>query len=335
MRNRAPDGCVMCGACPRVRARALGADSTARRTRATSEARRSYRRNDPRIRFNGDAEVAIAAGTWGLWSATQQHGGSPNRSARPDSARSGQPLSLRRRRSGSTASRSAGTSSTSARSRRSDASAAVSVQMGPGFFIGPFAGAVADSAPRPRILATADGLRSCTIAAMALLVHGGITRIALIFALIAVGGTGQERCSSPASQTLSGDLVGPRAPREAIQPRVDGPARGGGGRRDRRRTHHQDAQDQTFRAQDRVCLDGAGGVLVTSVRARGPPRRASLPAPRHAPQPAHGGAEIAAGPRTRADGRGRRSSGTHYYARSSHDVADRVAASDRSRSSAD
>ncbi len=94
-------------------------------------------------------------------------------------------------------------------------SAAVSVQMGPGFFIGPFAGAVADSSPRPKILATAIGIRSCTIAAMALLVHGGVSHVALIFTVIAIGGTGQAM-QFACQQTLSGDLVGPERRAQAI-----------------------------------------------------------------------------------------------------------------------
>ena len=86
-------------------------------------------------------------------------------------------------------------------------SAGVSAQMGPGFFIGPIAGAVSDRSSRPRILAAAIGLRTCTIIAMALLVHNGMTQVGLIFALLALGGVGQSM-QFASQQTLSGDLVG-------------------------------------------------------------------------------------------------------------------------------
>lgn len=86
-------------------------------------------------------------------------------------------------------------------------SAAVSAQMGPGFFVGPVAGAISDRSSRQRILALAIGLRSCTIAARALLVYSGVTRIELVFALLALGGVGQAMQLS-SQQTLSSDLVG-------------------------------------------------------------------------------------------------------------------------------
>ena len=86
-------------------------------------------------------------------------------------------------------------------------SAAVSAQMGPGFFVGPVAGAISDRSSRPRILALAIGLRACTIVAMALLVYSGVTRIELVFALLALGGVGQAMQLS-SQQTLSSDLVG-------------------------------------------------------------------------------------------------------------------------------
>ena len=93
-------------------------------------------------------------------------------------------------------------------------SAAVSAQMGAGFFIGPLSGAISDRSSRPRILAAAIALRSSTIAAMvldrsamALLVHSEITEIGLIFALLSLGGIGQSMIFA-SQQTLSSDLVG-------------------------------------------------------------------------------------------------------------------------------
>ena len=94
-------------------------------------------------------------------------------------------------------------------------SAAVSAQMGPGFFIGPISGAISDRSSRPRVLAAAIGLRSCTIAAMALLVHGEITHVGAIFALLALGGVGQSMLFA-SQQTLSADLVGPERRASAI-----------------------------------------------------------------------------------------------------------------------
>ncbi len=86
-------------------------------------------------------------------------------------------------------------------------SAAVSAQMGPGFFIGPIAGAISDRSSRPAILAAGIGLRSCTIVAMALLVYNEVTEVALIFLLLALGGVGQSMLFA-SQQTLSSDLVG-------------------------------------------------------------------------------------------------------------------------------
>lgn len=86
-------------------------------------------------------------------------------------------------------------------------SAAVSAQMGPGFFIGPIAGAISDRSSRPAILAGGIGLRCATIAAMAVLVYSEVTEVALIFLLLALGGVGQSLLFA-SQQTLSADLVG-------------------------------------------------------------------------------------------------------------------------------
>ncbi|MEI7924910.1 MAG: MFS transporter [Chloroflexota bacterium] len=86
-------------------------------------------------------------------------------------------------------------------------SAGVSAQMGPGFFIGPIAGAISDRSSRPAILAAGIGLRCCTIAAMALLVYSGVQQVSLIFVLLALGGVGQSMLFA-SQQTLSSDLVG-------------------------------------------------------------------------------------------------------------------------------
>lgn len=86
-------------------------------------------------------------------------------------------------------------------------SAAVSAQMGPGFFIGPVAGAISDRSSRPAVLAAGIGLRCCTIVAMALLVFSEVREVAFIFLLLALGGVGQSMLFA-SQQTLMADLVG-------------------------------------------------------------------------------------------------------------------------------
>lgn len=86
-------------------------------------------------------------------------------------------------------------------------SAAVSAQMGPGFFVGPIAGAISDRSSRPVVLAAGIGLRCCTMVAMALLVFSEVREVAAIFALLMIGGVGQAMLFA-SQQTLSADLVG-------------------------------------------------------------------------------------------------------------------------------
>lgn len=85
-------------------------------------------------------------------------------------------------------------------------SAAVSAQMGAGFFFGPLGGAIADRASRPRVLSLAIGARALTMLGLALLTAAAVESMLVIFALLAVGGAAQTLHFS-SLQTLSGDLV--------------------------------------------------------------------------------------------------------------------------------
>ncbi len=94
-------------------------------------------------------------------------------------------------------------------------SAAVSVQMGPGLFVGPIAGAISDRSPRPGVLSITAGLRAfITILLAAFVVLGG-TSLIVVFALLA--GTGVAQSLHFASlHTLAGDLGGVRHRARAI-----------------------------------------------------------------------------------------------------------------------
>jgi len=86
-------------------------------------------------------------------------------------------------------------------------SAAVSAQMGSGFFFGPLGGAIADRSPRPRILSLAISGRALTIVGLAFLTAAGLQSMLAVFALLAIGGVAQTLHFS-SLQTLSADLVG-------------------------------------------------------------------------------------------------------------------------------
>ena len=86
-------------------------------------------------------------------------------------------------------------------------SAAVSAQMGAGFFFGPLGGAIADRASRPRVLSLAIGGRALTILGLAVLTAVASGSMLAVFALLAGGGIAQTLHFS-SLQTLSADLVG-------------------------------------------------------------------------------------------------------------------------------
>lgn len=94
-------------------------------------------------------------------------------------------------------------------------SAAVSAQMGAGFFFGPFGGAIADRSSRPRVLSLAIGGRALTIVGLAALTGLGSSSMLLVFALLALGGACQTLHFS-SLQTLSVDLVGAERRASAI-----------------------------------------------------------------------------------------------------------------------
>ncbi|MQC17803.1 MAG: MFS transporter [Chloroflexi bacterium] len=86
-------------------------------------------------------------------------------------------------------------------------SAAVSAQMGSGFFFGPIGGAIADRSSRPRVLSLAITGRALTIVGLALLTAAATETMAFGFVLLAIGGVAQTLHFS-SLQTLSADLVG-------------------------------------------------------------------------------------------------------------------------------
>lgn len=87
-------------------------------------------------------------------------------------------------------------------------SAAVSMQMGPGLFVGPIAGAISDRSRRPRVLSSTAGVRAALTTALAFAVAFDAAPLALVFALLACSGVTQS-LHFASLHTLSGDLGGP------------------------------------------------------------------------------------------------------------------------------
>lgn len=82
----------------------------------------------------------------------------------------------------------------------------------PGLIVGPIAGTLSDSHPRPRILASAGVLKAVAIVLIAVLARNPEASLPLILVLLTISGVGLSLNIS-SLHTLSGDIVG--APRRA------------------------------------------------------------------------------------------------------------------------